>query len=46
MPGQPADYIERAETLADRVSVNVEAAMPALRSCRRRRGRLGVLAPH
>jgi putative DNA modification/repair radical SAM protein len=28
MPGQPADYIERAVTLADRVSVNVEAATP------------------
>jgi predicted DNA-binding helix-hairpin-helix protein len=29
MPGQPADYIERAVTLADRVSVNLEAATPA-----------------
>jgi putative DNA modification/repair radical SAM protein len=28
MPGQPADYIERAVTLADRVSVNLEAATP------------------
>ncbi len=26
MPGQPADYIERAVALADRVSVNLEAA--------------------
>jgi putative DNA modification/repair radical SAM protein len=29
MPGQSADYIERAVTLADRVSVNLEAATPA-----------------
>ena len=29
MPGQPADYIERAVTLADRVSVNLEAVTPA-----------------
>jgi putative DNA modification/repair radical SAM protein len=29
MPGQPAHYIERAVTLADRVSVNLEAATPA-----------------
>jgi putative DNA modification/repair radical SAM protein len=29
MPGQPPDYIERAVTLADRVSVNLEAATPA-----------------
>jgi putative DNA modification/repair radical SAM protein len=28
MPGQPADYIERAVALADRVSVNIEAATP------------------
>jgi putative DNA modification/repair radical SAM protein len=28
MPGQPGDYIERAVTLADRVSVNLEAATP------------------
>jgi len=28
MPGQPVDYIERAVALADRVSVNLEAATP------------------
>jgi putative DNA modification/repair radical SAM protein len=28
MPGQPADYVERAVALADRVSVNIEAATP------------------
>jgi predicted DNA-binding helix-hairpin-helix protein len=28
MPGQPPDYIERAVALADRVSVNLEAATP------------------
>jgi len=28
MPGQPADYVERAVALADRVSVNLEAATP------------------
>jgi putative DNA modification/repair radical SAM protein len=36
MPGQPADYIERAVALADRVSVNIEAATP---------GYLGRIAP-
>jgi putative DNA modification/repair radical SAM protein len=33
MPGQPADYVERAVALADRVSVNLEAATPAHLAC-------------